>query len=326
MSLRSLLFLLIAVAFLLGWIARPFFYAGTKVAAQPSVVFVGSHGDLPGQFQQPRGIAVLPDRSFVVVDRAARGQHFSAEGKPLALWNFKDHALGNPKGICALPDGNILVCDTHYGRVLKMTPSGEILATWGEPGKDPAHFIHPLAAAVDAARGWAYVVEYGAYNDRVQKFNLSGKWLLAFGTCGTEPGQMQRPSGVAVGNEGTVFVADACNHRIQAFDPDGKFLRTFGSEGRAPGEMMYPYDIAVGSDGLLYVAEFANHRVTVFDQGGAFRFCFGSPGDGPDQFDSPWSLCTDAHGHLLVSDTRNHRVKIFELAQLALAGNTPHTP
>ena len=36
----------------------------------------GKQGDNPGEFQQPRGITGFPDGSFVVVDRAARVQHF----------------------------------------------------------------------------------------------------------------------------------------------------------------------------------------------------------------------------------------------------------
>jgi len=275
-------------------------------------ILLGKQGEKPGEFQQPRGVAVLPDGSFVVVDRYARVQHFSADYKPLRLWSMKDHALGNPKGLCALPDGNILVCDTHYGRILKMTPDGEVLKTWGEPGKGPGQFVHPLSAALDEKRGRVYVVEYGDYNDRVQVFDLNGKWLSAFGKCGINDGELQRPSGVAVDAEGFVCVADSCNHRIQKFSSDGNWLKTFGKEGSGDGELRYPYDIALGADGLLYVAEFANHRVSVFDREGIFKRKFGTPGKGPDQLAQPWSIAADSRGRVFVSDTANHRVKIYE--------------
>jgi DNA-binding beta-propeller fold protein YncE len=280
------------------------------------VLILGKQGEQPGEFQQPRGIAVLPDGSFVVVDRYARVQHFSVDYQPLSLWSMKDHALGNPKGVCGLPDGNILVCDTHYGRVLKMTPEGVILKTWGEPGKGPGQFVHPLSAAVDAVRKRAYIVEYGDYTDRVHIFDLDGKWLKAFGVCGVNDGELQRPSGVAVDADGFVYVADSCNHRIQKFDGDGRWLKTFGKEGSADGELRYPYDIALGADGLLYVAEFANHRVSVFDRDGNFVRRFGRPGKGQDEFAQPWSLTADSRGRLMVSDTANHRVKIFEIGKI----------
>ncbi len=276
-------------------------------------ILLGKQGDKRGEFQQPRGVTVLRDGTFVVVDRAARVQHFSADAKPISLWSMKDHALGNPKGLCALPDGNMLVCDTHYGRVLKMTPDGEMIAMWGEPGKGPGQFVHPMGAAIDSPRNRIFVVEYGDYVDRVQVFDLNGKWLHAFGSCGLKDGEFQRPSGITVDREGNVYVADACNHRIQKFTGDGVWLKTFGKEGSADGEMRYPYDIAFGADGLLYVAEFANHRVSVFSCEGVFVRRFGEPGNGENQFANPWSIAADPRGRVIVSDTGNHRLKIIAI-------------
>jgi len=290
---------------------------------------MGVQGDLPGQFQQPRGVTGFPDGSFVVVDRAARVQLFAADGTPKKLWCMKDHDLGNPKGLCALPDGNLLICDTHYGRLLKMTTDGKVLKIWGQPGHGNAEFTHPMSAVVNEKLGRAYVVEYGERNDRVQVFDLNGKYLMQWGSFGDADGQFQRPSGITIDVDGNLYVADAVNHRIQKFDPDGKFLAKWGEEGRDPGQLRYPYDIAIGPDGKLYVAEFNNHRVSVFERDGKFVRCFGSPGNAPGQFANPWSLGFDARGRLLVSDTGNHRVQIFDVMHettsktvMAAAGNT----
>lgn len=273
----------------------------------------GTQGEIAGQFQQPRGVTVLADGSYVVVDRKARVQHFSAEGAPLKLWSMFDHKFGNPKGLCAMPDGSLLVCDTHYGRVLQMSVDGKVLKQWGESGKGPSEFIHPLSAAVDAQRGFAYVVEYGYFNDRVQKFKLDGTFVKAFGSFGLKPGEFQRPSGITLDREGNLYIADAANHRVQKFDSEGKFLLTFGNEGREPGQLRYPYDIARGPDDLLYIAEFNNHRVSVFDLSGKFVRIIGEAGGGAGQFANPWSLTVDAKGRLFVSDTGNHRMQIFAL-------------
>lgn len=274
----------------------------------------GTQGAGKGQFQQPRGITGLPDGTFVVVDRAARVQHFAADGTALHLWSMKEHDLGNPKGLTVLPGGNLLVCDTHYGRVLEMTVSGEIVKTWGGPGREPSQFTHPMSAAVDPVRQVVYVVEYGDKNDRVQKFKPDGTFIKAWGTFGIEPGEFQRPSGITLDVDGNVYVADAVNHRIQKFDPDGKLLKVFGTMGRAPGELRYPYDIACGPNGLIYVAEFNNHRVSVFDRDGNFQRTIGAQGSRRGEFAYPWSLTVDARGRLLVSDTGNHRVQIFDIA------------
>src|SRR5947208_16182951 len=62
---------------------------------------IGKQGDALGDFQQPRGITCMSDGSFVVVDRSARVQHFSESGQALNVWSMKEHAMGNPKGLCA---------------------------------------------------------------------------------------------------------------------------------------------------------------------------------------------------------------------------------
>lgn len=286
-------------------------------AVKPATAFIvlGSQGEAPGQFQQPRGITAFPDGSFVVVDRFARVQQFSSDGKPMRLWTMKEHAKGNPKGLCAMPNGHLLVCDTHYGQVLEMGIDGSIVKLWGGAGRGPSEFIHPLSAAIDGKLGFAYVVEYGDGNDRVQKFKLDGTFVKAWGTFGSGPGDFSRPSGVAVDSESNVYVADAVNHRIQKFDSEGKILKVFGEMGREPGQLRYPYDIACGADGLLYVAEFNNHRVSVFDREGKFLRAFGGPGNAGGEFANPWSLTTDAQGRLLVSDTGNSRVQIFDTAR-----------
>lgn len=303
----------------LSWVL--IFGMGTKEKPAPVEMPVwssmGAQGDLPGQFQQPRGVTGLADGSFVVVDRAARVQLFAADGTPKKLWSMKDHDLGNPKGLCALPDGNLLMCDTHYGRVLKMTPGGKVLKIWGQPGHGPAQFTHPMSAVVSEKLQRAYIVEYGERNDRVQIFGLGGHYIKEWGSFGDGDGQFQRPSGIAIDADGNIHVADAVNHRIQTFDADGKFLAKFGEEGREPGQLRYPYDIACGLDGKLYVAEFNNHRVSVFERGGKFVRCFGSPGAGAGEFANPWSLGFDARGRLLVSDTGNHRVQIFDVLREA---------
>lgn len=274
---------------------------------------VGKTGAQLGEFNQPRGITVLRDGSFIVVDRSSRVQHFSAAGQPLTLWEMPEHSKGNPKGLCILPSGHLLVCDTHYGRLVEMSIEGETLREWATYGKEPGQFTHPLSCIADTRHNAVYVVDYGGYNDRVQKFTLDGRFVKAWGSFGTEPGQFRRPSGIAVDSRGCVYVADAANHRIQKFDEEGNLLGIFAEEGRGEGQVSYPFDIACDPDDRLYIADYNNHRVDVFDSQGTFLTFMGGPGQAEGSFKFPWSLTVDPRGRLLVSDTGNGRVQIRAL-------------
>src|SRR5208337_3666474 len=50
----------------------------------------------------------------------------------------------------------------------------------------------------------------------------------------TTPGDLAKPTGVAVDKEGNLYVADTLNDRIEVFDADGVFLRTWGKNGDGP--------------------------------------------------------------------------------------------
>jgi DNA-binding beta-propeller fold protein YncE len=67
-------------------------------------------------------------------------------------------------------------------------------------------------------------------NNRIQKFDGSGKFLLAWGCANVAsqacppasgPGQFNAPYGVAVDSSGNVFITDIENNRVEKFEPIG---------------------------------------------------------------------------------------------------------
>ena len=55
------------------------------------------------------------------------------------------------------------------------------------------------------------------FNHRIQKFTADGQFLVAFGDHGSAPAQLDRPTDVAVEDEGNVYVVDFGNDRVQVF-------------------------------------------------------------------------------------------------------------
>jgi DNA-binding beta-propeller fold protein YncE len=54
-------------------------------------------------------------------------------------------------------------------------------------------------------------------NNRIQKFDSNGNFIMKWGSPGTADGQFNFPDGIAIDSEGNVYVADSDNNRIQVF-------------------------------------------------------------------------------------------------------------
>jgi iron(III) transport system ATP-binding protein len=287
--------------------------AGCGGARTPSLaVREVHHWPLPpdgSALPAPRSVAFTAKGECLVLDRAARVLVFDERGTPLRQWAMPDASVGKPEGICALADGRIIVCDTHYHRLVYFDANGNVLAKLGRMGTGPGEFIYPVGIAKDAQEN-LYVCEYGS-NDRVQKFTREGKFLLAFGRFGTGAGEFQRPSGLAWA-DGKIYAADAINNRVLVFTDAGKFVGLLG----APGKPLFfdlPYGVAVGADGALYVIEYGSGKLSRVSLDGALLGTFGSPGAGERQFASPWGLAVDRKMRLWVADTGNRRMVDIQL-------------
>jgi len=143
--------------------------------------------------------------------------------------------------------------------------------------------------------------------------------ILTWGSQGKGNGQFQDPRGIAVDEEGNIYVVDSGNHRIQKFDSNGKFLIQWGSQGTEPGQFQEPWGIAVDAEGTVYVADTWNHRVQKFDADGTFLLQWGSyrstggTAVGEEGFFwGPRDIAIDATGKVYVTDTGNKRVQVFD--------------
>ena len=114
----------------------------------------------------------------------------------------------------------------------------------------------------------------------VLKLSPNGAILMMLGkegVSGNGPDTFDRPTGVAIGANGDIFVTDGHapnshnNARVLKFTKDGKFIKSWGRKGAAPGEFDEPHDIFIGgSQNRVYIADRKNARIQVFDQDGKF--------------------------------------------------------
>ncbi|QDU78791.1 Putative 2-aminoethylphosphonate import ATP-binding protein PhnT [Polystyrenella longa] len=252
----------------------------------------------------PRAMGMSKEQNVLVLDTGGRVLIYTLDGKELRHWYMPEHDVGKPEGIIQLQDGRIAVADTHYHRVVFFNEQGDVVSMLGERGDKPGQFIYPVSITEDQNENF-YVCEYGG-NDRIQKFDRDGNFLLSFGGFGTADNEFQRASGITW-HDGRIYAADAINNRIQVFTEEGKHLATWGSTEH-PLELNYPYDIAAGPEDVFYVVEYGSGRVTKLNKQGQLLARYGSIGTGLGQFNTPWGITVDQQNNVFVADTGNRRV------------------
>lgn len=191
------------------------------------------------------------------------------------------------------------------------------------PGTGRGQFSEPRGIAADITTGDTYVVDMG--NDRVQRFGpdgqFAGSWggpdgTVSFGSTDQGLG----PTGIAVGYDGLIYVADTWNHRVVVLNSNGDAVREFGSYGDtadAPdatseqGLFFGPRAIAVTGD-EIYVVDTGNERVQVFTPDGTFVRAWGGKGDGPTQFSEPVGIVIGPDNRVYVADSGNARISVFQ--------------
>ncbi|MDX1586920.1 MAG: IPT/TIG domain-containing protein [Balneolaceae bacterium] len=184
-----------------------------------------------------------------------------------------------------------------------------------------ARFNEPWGIEIDNA-GSAFISDY--HNTAIKKV-YRGETVSTFAS-----GFTSNPMGLALGVNGTLYVAGSFNNLVHAISPSGEVSRFAGSGfiGDEDGDKLLatfnvPADIAIRqSDLTLYVADAFNNKIRVITPDGKVSTLAGlrargyRNGPGPQAlFYRPVSLALNAEEtELYVSDLLNHRIRKVDLS------------
>ncbi len=299
-----------------------------RVGVFALVVLAACTGDTPVDPACPD----VPGTVCRVVGTGALG--FNGEGLPaLESW------LYFPSAVREHPDGRLVIVDFNNMRVRAVDPDGSVVTivgtgehAWSTPGSAPLETAleNPIDA-VFGPDGSLYVLPL--HEARVLHVDPDGavRPCAGSGEIGYDgdggdatTAKISEASGLAVGDDGAVYIADTQNNAIRvmvdgrmdtlAGAPASGFVDGTGADARFAG----PQRLAI--DGrVLYVADANNHAVRAVNvDTGAVTTIAGTgargyTGDGGPAIDAqlmyPYGVSVGSGGALYIADSGNNVVR-----------------
>lgn len=179
----------------------------------------GTAGHLPGQFAFVTDAVCDDEGSFYIGEYNAsdRIQKFDPDGNFVTQWGGNGQQPGKfvrPQSLL-IRNGVLWVADACNHRIQRFDireDQPRLIDIWGGPGTGPGQFFYPYDLAI-ASDETVVVVEYK--NNRIQRFEPTGKWIASWGGPGFEPGRLNQPWGVVIDSRDRVHILDSSNHRVQ---------------------------------------------------------------------------------------------------------------
>lgn len=206
-----------------------------------------------------------------------------------------DMKLGACSAVAVNRQGEIFLFHRGKQPIIVLDAKGNYLRSWGDGEIETAHGLR-----IDREDN-VWVTDIGAH--RVLKFDPRGKLLLALGTGqpGAGDDQFNKPTDIAFGPRGEVFITDGYgNSRVVKSTPGGRRIGAWGTAGKGRGEFNIPHSIVIDARGRVLVGDRENDRIQIFDQDGRLLDIW--PGF------APFGLTLAPDGHLFVADGRAHKI------------------
>lgn len=258
-------------------------------------------------FSKPYGVAV-DNQGRIYVSDPGRVFVFDLRNKTYDFIGIEPGVgkLVFPVGISASADGRIFITDISQDRVF-VYRDRKFIAAIGQKGE----LDGPSGVAIDEKRALVYVADSKKHMVNVYSSNDYAK-VRTIGKRGSEPGEFNYPTNIAVDADGKLYVVDTANFRVQIFNAEGTYLKSIGKLGNAPGSLARPKGIAVDSEGHIYVVDTAFSNFQIFDKEGNLLLFVGGPGDGPGKFWLPAGITVDHEDKIYVVDQYPGIVEIFQ--------------
>jgi hypothetical protein len=300
----------IALAFLLTAIGCSKMDANARsaVPAMPPLQYVdtwGVKGEEPGRLDSPTSIATDPLGNVFIADAGSHYIHkFGPQGTPLL--SFQDDWLRSPQSIAVDRGGAIYTADAARASVSIFLPSGDRYRDFKLRSRPSQENLLGVTVSDD---GQIFVLDTGANQvfSYTSRFRLTKTWSALANSRDSR----WRPSAIAAGPDGGVYVLDASESRIIKFTQDGHVVTEILVKLQGAGRKL-GYEFAV-SNGYIFVMDGDGLTLHILTSDGQPKLDFDlSPQLGQtSRFVPP--LAVSSHHELFVLDTPDSRVLRYHI-------------
>ena len=255
-------------------------------------------GDIGARYRQPTGLARTANNFLYIADRGNHCIRFlvaasvSANTGDLAnhfsgvCGDANASSLSEPRGVALNPaNGRLFVADSNNHRIRLLSTGGDItnsigdgISGFADGSAATARFNTPVDVVV-APDGRVFVAD--SNNHRIRVISADGSTVSTYageGISGFVDGSsatalFDTPSGLALAEDGRLFVVDRNNHSIRVISADGNTVSTYAGDGSSginnafgdAARFNNPLNAAIDADGRLFVTDSANHLIRLIE-------------------------------------------------------------
>ncbi len=254
----------------------------------------------PGQARYPAGGRVLARSIALIVTLAAAAAACAPSRAPRPPWNQPAEHLRWP--LPPEPERIAYVGSLSSGDDLPAARRSLARLTSWMAGRKPRNMVKPIAVAKNS-RDLLVVADPAIptvhfFDLRRNRYDRLSRKVAS---------RILSPVGVAVADDGTVFVSDSVKAKVFVLRGPDEIERVIGET-----VLQRPTGLALSASGTrLYVVDTLAGQVVVFDREGREIGRFGARGTGPGSLNFPTYVAVAPDGRVLVSDSLNFRVQVF---------------
>ncbi len=250
---------------------------------------IGSNGKGPGQFENPRDIAVSEKTGTIGVMDNERIQLFNSDGNYLSEIKL---------------DNCPLLTFKKSGEILTLVKEYYDEADGGQQHRDNDDDDDVIVDEEDDENDDEEDDDNDDYRRKIFLFTESGQLIKHINSE-----YVKEAVDVSIGREDCIVTCNWGNNEIRVISPDGtQLLQSFS----APDCDTSPW-CAIYHQNKFFVSYDDANCVKVFNEEGVFLYNIGSEGSDEGQLTFPTGLAVDKFNNLIVCDAGNERLQVFTL-------------